>query len=670
MASSYELPPTKPGRRRPITSSLSEALLEYLPFPAMIVDAPAERIILSNRRAAELTAYTRAELADLSLQTIFPAWQMPLPLPPSESGPDAHPLILQEMARHRQPRLGVQLLVTALPSSDGQALLIIEPNQLAGQGGLSNLRLPNLWDSLQSLIGLANSGDYEANLLAVLQAGFQLCGAQTLAVYQTQQDSPRLLRCASLGDAQHLPEELPAQELISLRKAHHWVKGKRPATDLQRAARAAGLAWLSTAPLGQPNALVGLIIMADQVALPAETAQAVTKLLATAVTSILDAQALAEKQLVEGEALQTRLSALTAVQENLGEGILQIDQRLRIVQTNPTVEAMLGYASREAIGQPFENILIGSANLAPAIQAALQGSPTYGHSPSDDSGSSETPVDLHLYRRNGDAFLALVRIFPVRNQERIDRVLVFIQDLSEQEQIRSRAQELEQRALLGEVTAIFAHEVRNPINNISTGLQWMALNLPETDSNQEAIVRMLQDCDRLAELIKSVLAYSRPMDYEMTSLDIGALLRMLLERLQPRISRLQIQCDLHIKPDCPPILGNLRALEQVFSNLITNALQAMTPQGGHLALKVQPAAVAPEGAYVEVAVADTGPGIPTEIQERIFQPFYTTQSGGTGLGLAIAKRIVTAHKGSLRLESFPGGTVFYVRLPVAPDTEN
>jgi signal transduction histidine kinase len=66
---------------------------------------------------------------------------------------------------------------------------------------------------------------------------------------------------------------------------------------------------------------------------------------------------------------------------------------------------------------------------------------------------------------------------------------------------------------------------------------------------------------------------------------------------------------------------------------------------------------------IEISIADTGPGIPKEIQDRIFQPFFTTRSGGTGLGLAIAKRIVTFHKGSIRLESFPGGTVFYVTLP-------
>ena len=112
------------------------------------------------------------------------------------------------------------------------------------------------------------------------------------------------------------------------------------------------------------------------------------------------------------------------------------------------------------------------------------------------------------------------------------------------------------------------------------------------------------------------------------------------------------------------MLGNLRALEQVFSNLINNALQAMSQIGsGDLALKVQPDHSEEGVESVEVSVADTGPGIPKELQERIFQPFFTTKPNGTGLGLAITKRIITAHKGNIQVSSFPGGTVFHVQLP-------
>jgi PAS domain S-box-containing protein len=348
------------------------------------------------------------------------------------------------------------------------------------------------------------------------------------------------------------------------------------------------------------------------------------------------------------QSAQTRSAA--AIEERVREGILTLGPELQILRMNPAVEIMMGYAENEVVRQPVEKVLIGPEGLMPALIAAQQGNPTY------NLGSA------HLYRRNGEAFLALVRIFPVKNEGEIEQIIVFIEDLSEQEQIRLHTQQLEHRALLGEVTAIFAHEVRNPINNISTGLQLMALNLPPEDPGQENITRMMQDCDRLAELIKSVLAFSRPTDYEMETLDLPVLLQRLLERLRPRITRLNVDYQFRIEPECPPVRGNLRALEQVFSNLIANALQAMGEQGGNLFIKVQP--VLQEGhTYVEVSVADTGPGIPKELQERVFHPFFTTERGGTGLGLAIAKRIITAHKGTIRLTSFPGGTIFHVQIP-------
>jgi signal transduction histidine kinase len=151
----------------------------------------------------------------------------------------------------------------------------------------------------------------------------------------------------------------------------------------------------------------------------------------------------------------------------------------------------------------------------------------------------------------------------------------------------------------------------------------------------------------------------------MESFDLGQLIHRMVERLHPRMARVNVQYRLQVEPNCPPAEGNPRALEQVFTNLINNAVQAMSESGGSLAVKVQPIKT-PEGrSYIEVSIADTGPGIPKELQERIFQPFFTTNRNGTGLGLAISKRIITAHKGMIRLTSFPGGTVFHVNIPVA-----
>jgi two-component system, NtrC family, sensor histidine kinase AtoS len=118
-----------------------------------------------------------------------------------------------------------------------------------------------------------------------------------------------------------------------------------------------------------------------------------------------------------------------------------------------------------------------------------------------------------------------------------------------------------------------------------------------------------------------------------------------------------------IEESTPLVTADPRSLEQVFTNLISNAVEAMSAQGGTLAVRVAPYYALQGRPQVEVTISDNGPGIPDEIRDRIFEPFITTKSQGTGLGLAITKRIVTAHRGSITLNTFPGGTVFHVFLP-------
>jgi PAS domain S-box-containing protein len=404
--------------------------------------------------------------------------------------------------------------------------------------------------------------------------------------------------------------------------------------------------------MGQAHAKIGLVVVADSMGTPHEHILTLVQILAATLTTLVQEHALlARLQDIMKE--QNRAAEISrTMEEAVQEGLLLLSPDLTAIKLNQAAELMLGYTNREVRGQPIDKILIGSDSLSTALANAQDGNPTYSLG------------NVRLYRRSGEAFLAYMRTFPVIHEGAVERILIAIQDLSEQEQIREHTQQLEQRAILGEFTAIFAHEVRNPINNISTGLQVLDLNLAPDDPNRESISRLQQDCDRLTELMKSVLAYSRPTDYQMESFDLEPFLHRWLERLQPRMTRVNVQYNLQVEKGCPQVEGNPRALEQVFTNLMNNAVHAMSESGGSLVVKTQ-RVQSPEGRYyVEVTLADTGPGIPREIQERIFQPFFTTNRNGTGLGLAIAKRIITAHKGSIRLTSFPGGTIFHVQLPV------
>ena len=167
-----------------------------------------------------------------------------------------------------------------------------------------------------------------------------------------------------------------------------------------------------------------------------------------------------------------------------------------------------------------------------------------------------------------------------------------------------------------------------------------AAALPPEDPNQANILRLQQDCNRLNELIKTGLAFIKPMEYSLERIDMNALLRSLLDRWQHRLKRDKIQ--IVYQPDPTPTLveGDPRAVEQIFNNLFTNAVQAMQAQptsepGAVLGVKVRRVGQVGLNDQIEISVSDTGVGIAERTREHIFEPFYTTKPTGTGLGLAI-----------------------------------
>jgi len=513
------------------------------------------------------------------------------------------------------------------------------------------------WLSLNEFIEAGKEVDLQSALNRALTAAAVLSGGETLVIYRLMEGNPEIQRLAAYGNYSSLPDSLNMQDLISLNKARVWQTGTRPFCDLYRRARTKGIRYIASAPVGQHTAVIGLALIAGkQNELPAFVLESV-RLLAQVIESIFESHInrAALLQHLGGQTDQVR--RLTAISEKVQEGVIQLSPQLELRGMNPRSEQILGYSAREVIGETIEKIIIGDELLSTAFQQAQRGQAVFNMG------------DIHIFRRNGESFQAQARVFPVIINREVDEILVFIQDLSELEKIRSHNQELENRALLGELMAVFAHEVRNPINNISTGLQLMAMNLAPEDSQQAPIARMLQDCDRLENLIKSVLAFSKPQEYEMALLDIGLLLQRLYERSRLKLTQPGILYDLQIEPRIPLIRGNLRALEQVFNNLINNAIQAMGEKGGVLSLKVQPYQTELGIQYVDVYVTDTGPGIPKEIQEQIYQPFFTTKQSVTGLGLPLAKRILAAHKGNIQVSSFPGGTIFQIRLPAISEED-
>jgi signal transduction histidine kinase len=253
-------------------------------------------------------------------------------------------------------------------------------------------------------------------------------------------------------------------------------------------------------------------------------------------------------------------------------------------------------------------------------------------------------------------------VSPVSINEQLLSIIILIRDMSEAQQSQSARKQLEQRAILGEVTAIFAHEVRNPINAIMLSLQVMEENIEADDENHKWIDNMREECNKLLYLMESVLSFAKPLEYRMTDVNLDEMLNRLIDRWRTRLLKLKITPYYESEIENTVVEGDPRALEQVFTNLISNSVNAMDDTGGSLGLKITHPESPEDQAFLQISLTDSGHGIPDEIKSHMFKPFVTGSEHGTGLGLAITQRIINAHKGKIEVDSFAGGTIFKIFL--------
>ena len=219
-------------------------------------------------------------------------------------------------------------------------------------------------------------------------------------------------------------------------------------------------------------------------------------------------------------------------------------------------------------------------------------------------------------------------------------------------------------AALGTFTAGIAHELNNPLNNISlTAETYLEEYGGRMDAEAKELIHdILTQSERACEIVKNLLDFSRTERPARSSIKAGEIVRSTVALVKNQIMLAGITLDMEILEALPPVRGNIRSLQQVFVNLLLNAIQAM-PNGGAITINV-----AAEGSdFVRFDIGDTGVGMEPEAIEHIFEPFFTTKSvgHGTGLGLSVAYSIVKRHQGQITVKSEIGmGTVFTILLPV------
>jgi PAS domain S-box-containing protein len=640
-------------RQLPLLGTLEiETLLNSLPEAAIIVNNLNDHIQLVNTKAIELTAYTRSELTQVDFHSLFQIINKENPNINERVDEVKNPSEF-ELTRRGGSKSLVQMTVNPLGESNKYSLVTFELDEQYRLHKEEEERHRELWEHLNQLSRAILNPDLEKSLSSVLQASQALTGASLLCIYQVSSIRPSLQRIAFTGADSTFPEEISDQDFSHLQSPVLWAKGKRALINLHRLAHTSNISYIASAPIGETNAFIGLVVASDENSAPSSNLLPQLSFLSSQINNIIQGHALNTQLQQDIQEYLTKVLINNSIYNTMEDGVIILSPNLTINSLNPSAELYLGYATEEIAEQKIENVLIGSDDLKASFQVV------------QDEQRMDSIGSIKLYRRNGESFQANIRIIPIINNNAIDSIIILIHDLSDQEEYRLKNQQLEQRATLGEVTASFAHEVRNPINNIFTGLQLLAINLPPDDPNQKNIARLEEDCERLTSLVKSSLIFVRPMEYKPEAINLSQLISNLLERWRSRLVKLNIKYQVQTDQTIPPIEGDYRALEQVFTNLINNAIEAMESTGGMLSIKIRQATEEAEQPHIEVSISDTGPGIPAELREKIFEPFFTTKQHGTGLGLAIVKRIITAHKGSIYVNSILGGTNFVVQFPCA-----
>lgn len=242
---------------------------------------------------------------------------------------------------------------------------------------------------------------------------------------------------------------------------------------------------------------------------------------------------------------------------------------------------------------------------------------------------------------------------------------------NEEQRLRGRLErELHQQdklASLGKLTARVAHEVKTPLAVIKTRIQMWQRRLrarPGRAGGREIITHdsmamVVQEIDRLTDLVRRLLAFSRPMIGTLIPSDLNALTSRTVHLLHPIVRKRHLHLNMSLHSHLPPVPLDAASMEQVLLNVYTNAVEAVS-DGGHVSV-----ATAADGEYACITVEDDGAGIPPEALPRIFEPFFTTKAHGAGLGLSIAYEIIRAHDGRIEFAARNGrGTACRIFIPL------
>ena len=329
--------------------------------------------------------------------------------------------------------------------------------------------------------------------------------------------------------------------------------------------------------------------------------------------------------------------------QSVSDAIVVIDEEKRIKIFNQAAEEIFQITEQEVIGNVFAKILTGQ-DCETLLLSSIS--------------MEQIECKIQNHRKT-----LLVSKTTFTDEDESENTVLVIRDLTEQKKLEAQIQRKERLSAMGELASGVAHEIRNPLNAIGTIVQQLDKDFEPANNNDEyhQLARLVvKEVRRINETIQDFLRFSRPEPILPETFLLDEFFNYLRQQYQPMLDEHQIQLSMQLKWK-GEVNWDRRQMQQVFMNLIQNAIDAM-PESGKLSITVENL----EGDELEISVADTGAGISENIRSNIFNIYFTTKAKGTGIGLSIVQRIVYEHGGVISVESEEGeGTAFILRMPRA-----
>ncbi len=340
-----------------------------------------------------------------------------------------------------------------------------------------------------------------------------------------------------------------------------------------------------------------------------------------------------------------------SILRSITSGVLTVGPDGSVTTANPAAERMLGMSEFEMVPRPIALLFRVDGGISGDVEKVLAGRLPLALREATLTTSSGREVHVQSstsrMRAVGGTVLGAV---------------VTLEDVSDIKALTDQLIRADRLAAMGELTAGVAHEVRNPLGVIRASVQLLEDAHCDTARIHDAAEVIKQEIDRLDKVIKALLDFGRPSKPTLVRADLNGLLQDVVLFTTRFARQSDVRIEQNLADDLPLVDGDPDQLKQVFLNLVTNAVQAMDDRGGTISITTRAS-----GEYVQVSVADNGPGISAEDLPKVFDPFFTKRAEGTGLGLTIVHRIIDEHEGRIEVGSTPDGTVFDVTLPAALD---